>query len=257
MNNFDHDEKIIEDLIRNDGYFIVHDQKLDDEKLLTFLTEEIKVLPTDQTTIITITGGPGSGKTTLKNNLLDKLKEQRYFADSVSGEDFNILDRENRDAQIAAGADPLLYKDFNSLKYAIRTIKEKKTIIVPVYDRQTGSALIDREKNLFHEIADNLHFFFLDSDFQPLENPDYRIYLYVPTAIRRENRIRRDAKKQKNANEQSIRNEFDFRLASQYYPYTIPHAEKADLLILAQPAPAPHGYKYSYKSLYTVYKRKR
>lgn len=222
------------------------------ERIIHLLTSE----HIDKPVIVTITGGPASGKSTLRTNLLEKLKMLEFHADYVSTDDFGMFrDRIERDQKIADGLDPYDAKDWKYLEKIIVAVREGKSIAAPIYDEKTGAAVGVGEENFPHRIPSNLDFFFIEGDFQPLIDPDIRIYFHVPTLIRRENRVMRDLAKRNGKSREAVEQSFDYRLTSQYYPHTLPHAERADILIITQAVKTstnrPHPYRYTY----TVYQR--
>src|SRR5438105_5041827 len=86
------DEKLQE----NKDYQHLNDEPLDDTGLYNLLTSHLlKILEENsQASIVTFTGGPASGKTTLSQILCRRLMDQGYSADFISTDGFNKFTRE-------------------------------------------------------------------------------------------------------------------------------------------------------------------
>lgn len=229
--------------------------QIDDQSLLEYLTSEILGLSGEGTKIITITGAPASGKSILREMLIQNLKILGYEADYVSTDDFGKYGRIERNQKIADGAVPLDMKDFALLQRIIDNIKQGAPTRAPVYNETTGDAVVVGEENFPHRIPASLSFFFVEGDFQPLHNPDFKIYLHVPTDIRRENRIRRDLEKRGESDPEKIKKSFDQRLITQYYPYTLPQAGNADVIIATSASAPIKVHKYHNVYSYDIYER--
>jgi uridine kinase len=256
MNNKpNRDEEAIKGIIKSRDYTLAAPSRIDSEALLDFLISQLKALYKNQTIIVALTGAPGSGKTILVEQLINKLTNASHLSDFTQTDSYNILHRGQRNKLIAEGKKtPLEVKDFALLNRIVKEIKEGKTVRTPIYDEVTGDAVVVGEKNFPHHVPANLHFFFVEGDYQPLDNPDMTIYLHLPTDIRRENRVERDLAKRKSyGGADAIRKSFNDRLESQYYPYTLPQATKSDIIIVAQANPAPADHPYRHKYAYDVY----
>jgi uridine kinase len=254
--NLDRDENEIQRIIRSGEYSLVTEKPLNDEELTSFLVQTLEAHHKANGVVATFTGAPASGKTTLTENLIEQLKTEGHPADIVRTDDFNLYHRGERNKRIAEGADPLEVKDFVLLKRIVADIGQGKAVNAPVYDEATGDAIVVGEANFPHQINAGLHYFFIEGDFQPLDTPDVRFYLHLPTAVRRENRIERDIEKRGGyGDREAIGKSFDARLESQYYPFTLPQAAKSDVLIISEASQAEAGHKYRHKYRYQVYKR--
>lgn len=249
----DKDEQIIENL--KTTHRKLHEFSTDKD-LIDFLAGIFEENYKNSTYIITLTGGPGSGKSTLREELIRKLEEDGHKSDYVSTDDFGMYGRVERNQKIAEGATPLEVKDFQYLNKLIDKIKLGNSVKAPVYNEATGDAIVVGEENFPHTIPANLHFFIVEGDFQPVINYNTSIYFHVPTPVRRENRVERDMEKRNGGDPEKIRESFNFRLDSQYYPYTLPAAKKADYLICVESKESPENHAYRTHYIYSVYKNK-
>lgn len=253
--DFSRDEKIIEKILEN-GIFEKISSSLSDQSLVDILVSKLETYYKEKTVIVTLTGGPGGGKSTLRKHLIQKLEAHGHPTDYVSTDDFGLYTREERNRLIAEGKiNPWTAKDWVLLNMLVDEVREGKSVKAPVYDEATGDAVVVGEENFPHILKPHLHFFIIEGDFQPVENVDVKMYFHVPTDIRRENRVVRDIAKRNGGDPDKIKQSFDFRLESQYYPYTITQAEKADIFIVTIAEKTESGdnpFVYSY----TAFERK-
>ncbi len=254
MDNHVRDEQTIKKLI-SEKRFLPFFTRLNDIQLVSELVKKLESHFQGKAVIVTLTAGPGAGKSTLREHLIDRLERNGHTADYISTDDFGLYTREERNRLIAEGKiNPWTAKDWVLLNKLVDEVREGKSVKAPVYDEATGDAVVVGETNFPHTIKPNLHFFIIEGDFQPIENVDVQIYFHVPTDVRRENRVVRDMAKRNGGDSEKIRQSFDFRLESQYYPYTIPNAEKADMLIVADAQPSKRG-EYPFIYSYSIYKK--
>lgn len=234
MDDSSRDEKIIQKLI-DGGKFKKVLSNMSDDSLVQEIVSKLTQLFTNQTIVITLTGGPGSGKSTLREHIIQQLEMAGHAADYVSTDDFGLYSRAKRNKLIAEGKmNPWTAKDWILLNNLVNKIKKGESVKAPIYNELTGDAVVVGEENFPHNIPRNLHFFIIEGDFQPVSRVDVKIYFHVPTDIRRENRVVRDLTKRNGGNREEIVKSFDFRLDSQYYPYTLPNVEKSDILIMTK-----------------------
>lgn len=250
MNDLTRDQKIIEAFLARETTLV--NQYTTDDDFIHFFADTLSSLKKENVSVIVVTGGPGSGKSTFVKNVIQLLQERGIQADSVTTEDFNIHDRSTRDELIKNGANPLDFKDFKHLNDLLKKVKSGETIHVPVYDRASGKAM-DLDDHT-HVIPGHLDFLFIEGDFQPVDNPDLRIYFHVPTNVRRENRTTRDLAKHALKTADEVKESFDFRLESQYYPYTLPHHTIADFIINVSAESRKNG-EYDFIYSYDIHKR--
>lgn len=251
------DEKEIQRILESGNFISITENLINEKGLVNFLASELISTYNKQTIISTITGAPASGKTILVKALVQKLTDNAQSSDFTQTDSYNILHRQERNQLITDGKKtPLEIKDFALLKHIVKKIRQGEKTNAPVYDEATGDAVVVGEKNFPHHIKADLHFFFIEGDYQPLDDAAVKIYLHLPTDIRRENRVERDLEKRGGYGDaEAIRKSFDGRLETQYYPYTLPNAEKSDFLIIAQANPAPQNHTYRHQYFYKVYKR--
>ena len=250
MTDLNRDEAIVANIIKS-PVFTNLVKGLTDQTLIAYLIQKLKKLHINKTIIVTLTGGPGSGKSTLREQLIIALEKDGHSADYVSTDDFGLYTREERNRLIKEGKiNPWTAKDWVLLNMLIDEVREGKSVKAPVYDEASGDAVVVGEENFPHIIKPRLHFLLVEGDFQPVEHVDLKIYFHVPTDVRRENRVVRDLAKRNGGDIEKIKQSFDFRLESQYYPYTLSNAEKADVLIVTDAQPSgqldnPFTYYYS------------
>lgn len=247
---FSRDQDIIETFLAQETKLL--NQYTTDNDFIQFFVDTLSSLKKENITVIAVIGGPGSGKSTFVKSVIEKLQKKGIHADSVTTEDFNIHDRKTRDNLIKKGANPLDFKNFKHLNMLLEKVKSGETIHVPLYDRTTGKAM-DLE-NHTHVIPEHLDFLFVEGDFQPVESPDLRIYFHVPTDVRRENRVTRDLAKHALKSAREVRESFDFRLESQYYPYTLPHHASANIIVNVSAEKKRNG-EYEFTYFYNVHKK--
>ncbi len=232
--DYERDEVIINELTSGLQFQQISTKNYNDQELVSFLASKIEPLFKDQTIIVTLTGGPGSGKTTLMGQLIERIREDHHPADFIITDDFSLYDRKKRNEILRETKDPLKVKEFNLLNKIVNDVKFGRESIAPVYDDLTGDAVEVGPDNFPHKIAAGLHFFFVEGDFQPVKAVDFKIYYHVPTNVRRENRIRRDLQTRGWNNSEEVIKSFNERLELQYYPYTIKTASDASVLITTE-----------------------
>lgn len=252
------DELEINRLTQFGDYSEVNKKPFSDSELQAFLQKSIIKLYTGRPIVISLIGAPASGKSILVDHIIKWLNSQGHLSASICFDGFNLLTRKERNEKIKQGLKPDKVKDFELNRQIIEAVREGKQVLAPVYNELTGDAII-RPKNEWYKLEANLHFLIEDGDFQPPDNPDLKIYLHVPTLVRRQNRIERDLKTRHLGNSvpataESIGKSFDYRVNTQYYPYTFPNAAKSDILIITIVKKAKnHTYAHHYS--YKVYKR--
>lgn len=252
------DEVYIDNLIRNGEFKLIDEKKITHNDLLNFLVSTLEPLYKGKTAVVTITGAPASGKDTLVQNLTEAFSQVNHPTGSIDTDGFNKDTRINRNNKIKEGVSPLDVKDFGFAKEIVAKIRQGNAVKVPLYHEETGEAII-APLDTWKQLPAGLHFLFFSGDYQPLDDPDYRMYFHVPTKIRRDNRVRRDVdNRQGYGDAEAIVKNFDERLASQYYPFTLPQAEKADILIIATPEnPNEPADKEKNSYTYHVFKQEK
>ncbi len=238
-------------------YFSPRDTQLSDETVCEVLAQELIRSYHNQTCIVTLTAAPASGKQVFSEALMQKLRDLGHSIDAIDTDDFVKYTREERYGRLAEGMPVIDKYAFDYLNKIVQYAREGKTIQAPIYNEATGEAFAIGEDKFPHTIPAGLHFLLVTGDFQPVPDPDLRIYLHVPTDIRRANRVERDLQKRGVSDAEGIKKSFDERLATQYYPYTLPQAEKADILLVVTPKQPEKGSSYRVKYEYSTYVRKQ
>lgn len=201
---------------------------MNENGLLDYLALEIKKLFKEETVIICLIGGPGSGKTTLSKKISAKLGS----ADVISTDDYVIGDRQFRREKIE-GQDPLLKYDFKFMNKKIDEIKslsDDEVVKVPTYDENTGIAIAQGEDNYSHKIS-KINFLIIEGDFQIVSNPDLVIFLDVEDKVRLSNRINRDKITRNESETEKIKENFELRQKLQFIPHTLPVRDTADIIV--------------------------
>ncbi|MCL5073087.1 MAG: hypothetical protein M1308_19695 [Actinobacteria bacterium] len=218
--------------------------KMNEEQLLSYLSDYLRSIPKEGTKVITLIGGPASGKGILAKKMATILGRTAV----LSTDNYLVGDRNYRRTNIEdPGLSPLKKYDFDFLKKQIEDImklQDGEEIRIPIYDGHTGIAISQDPNNkpdpstYPEEIQGRQDFIIVEGDFQelPEEIIDKLIYLHVNDKTRRENRLHRDSAK-RNADVDSINKNFDSRQKTQFIPFTLPQKDKAHLVIEVDPQP--------------------
>lgn len=244
-------------LDNNPQYHRLGKKDLHNEDLISLLIPHLKAIITknSKATIITLTGGPASGKTTLSEKISSELTSQGFQTEFIATDGFNEFTREERNTRIKEGADPLSVKNWNLLKEIIAKVRAGEAVKAPEYDSRTGLA-IARPQNEWKQLPSNLACLIIDGDFQPLDDVDYKMYFHVPSKAREEIRVQRDLLEREGYGDAAaIRKSFHARQTSQFYPHTFPHAGAADLIISVEPVSEQNNKGHLYKYLYNVFEK--
>ena len=178
--------------------------------------------------VIAITGGTGSGKTTLVQSIIDKIPNKKILylsSDSYYKHNpklsFSEREKINYDEPEAV--------DFNLLKQHISDLKEGKCIKVPKYCfkthlRKNEYSLASPKKTLFIEGILILSNFELRKEF------NLKIFLECDRDLRLKRRVYRDVN-QRGRNEKDVIDLFSKRLDSMHKEYVIPVKKYCDIII--------------------------
>lgn len=221
-------------------------QGLDAEQLQEYLSSVIgRVRRDGAVAVVSLVGGAGSGKSTLARALVAFLARQGLAADTISTDDYNRGDRKWRWEQFeGAGGnqvrDPMGKWDFDFMNQKIDAIRANRdphrTVKVPTYNQTTGVAIAEGEAHYKHAVP-MVDVLIVEGDMARVRDPDLRIYLHAPDALRLQNRLARDLQ-HRNTNgedEQKVRDNFALRHRNQHVPYTLPAAAQADVLAVIMP----------------------
>lgn len=235
-----------------------------EEQLLNALVEAVTKINKTGTKVISLVGGPGSGKTTLASS----LKEHLTGSEVISTDDYVRGTRAFRRNEIErAGLDPLFEYDFGFMKDQVKSIvglPEGATVKIPQYNYQTGIALSadpdetpNQEK--YQRQVGRLNFLIVEGDFQPLERADIDtlIYFDVPDNVRLQNRVGRAVNQRAETTAQDVIDNLNFRQKNQTKPHTLPNRAIADWVIKVNATPLESDslgrrFQYSYDLLQAV-----
>lgn len=247
------DDLEIEELLQKGKLELIRGE-LTDEELIELLISTLEPLYQGSASVVTLTGGPASGKDTLGEYLEKALVNANHPTGRIDSDGFNIGTRKERES-IVKSQGTLAVKNFAKAKEIVEKVREGQAVRVPDY-KKSGEALIVPEEE-WRELPAELHYLLFTGDLQPLDDPDYRLYLHVASRTRRMNRIDRDMKERQGYGDaESIGINFDGRQEIQFYPHTLPNVEKADLLIIATPQDlSKPADKEKNKYTYRIYKK--
>lgn len=230
---------------------------IDAEQLVQNLSEQFKAIRKNGTKIISLIGGPASGKGTLAVMLAQALGS----AAVLSTDNYLKGDRNYRRTNIEnPGKDPIEKYDFDFLRQQVQIIaalREGEFVGIPEYDGVSGIAIGQDPNNLpdtnsYPRKIGKVDYVIVEGDFQPLESDviDSLVYLDVPDEVRLVNRVHRDLRERGESAEKSIIDNFNHRQTTQFLPHTLPNREKADIVIQvkAMPLAAPtEDRKFDYR----------
>ena len=224
------------------GDFNKVEEGLDDEALHNYLVDRIKDITSQETKIITLVGGVASGKTTLAKGLVERLGS----ADSITTDAFAAGTREYRHTQYGKVENKYDLNLFRDKIEALKQLQDGETLRLPQYDEITGIAAAAGEEN-FPKIVHKVDYFIIEGDFNFSEGrEDLAIYFHVPDEIRTKNRVARDVEQRGWVDTEKLEHDIRVRDEKQHFPFTLPNAEKADILITV----SENQGKYSY-SIYS------
>ena len=215
--------------------FELQESNVDTDQAVNYVTTVIRGLQIDRVKIVSLIGGAASGKSTLRQSLIERLNQKELSTDYISTDDFSRGNREWRWANFEGkgDVDPIGKYDFDFLNEKLRQIKENqdsdKTIAVPTYDQATGLAIDAGEENYTHHVG-KVDVLIIEGDFHPVEEPDMVVYLHVPDDQRLQNRVNRDVE-HRGGDPEKTTNSFNFRHLTQHLPHTLPSIEKADIVL--------------------------
>jgi uridine kinase len=233
-------EDLVEATLREN--FKLQKSGLTSEQVSRLLTQTIQDLPLEGVRVISIVGGPASGKGTLVGALTSGLNQAGLRADSIGTDDYNLGTRAWRWER--EREDPISLKDFALLNRhiaAIMRLNEGETVAVPVYDQPTGLAIEVGEENFPHKVG-KVDVLFVEGDFDAVDNPDLLVFLDVPMETRMQARIDRDLKERGEVNPKKVASSFKSRHEKQYVPHTAPAIKRANLVLRVHPTPEAWNY---------------
>tara|TARA_B100001113_G_scaffold353839_1_gene360462 strand:+ start:4609 stop:5217 length:609 start_codon:yes stop_codon:yes gene_type:complete len=178
--------------------------------------------------IIGVTGGTGSGKTTIINKITKEsgIKEICYLSSDSYYKDNSKLEFEKRDKLNYDTPEAI---DFNLLINHISALKKGLEINVPNYCFSThlrlkNTSLFSPKKILIIEGI------LILTNKELRESIDYNIFLDCPRNIRFERRLKRDVS-ERDRNYEDVVNLFKNRLDSMHELYVEPVKKYCDLII--------------------------
>ncbi len=183
----------------------------------------------NNTYIIAITGGSGSGKTFLCDKLTEQFGEDRILKIEVDSYYKNLahLKMEEREKNNFDHPDAF---EFDLLSEDLNKMKNSKRISIPLYNykthtRKNESKLIDRRYNII--LLEGIF-----STYKPnIRNMLYlNVFIDVPNKIRKNRRIKRDSQKRDRTLE-SIEYQYTTTVEPMYEKYVEPTKKYSDLII--------------------------
>ena len=216
----------IKKLIKEKDYKLVVGD-IDDSRLYEILVSKIKKTKSNGTSIVVLVGGVASGKTTLARELVKKLKS----ADSITTDAFAAKTREYRHKNYGKVDKKYDLKLFNKKISELRSLDKGESMRFPVYDGKTGIAAAAGEENFPKQVS-KTDYFIIEGDFNFLDDPSLFIYLHVPDEVRINNRIARDKEQRGWDDIEKLKQDIRVREEKQHFPFTLPFAEEADVLLL-------------------------
>ena len=234
-------DTFIKKLLRKNNYVLVKND-IDDDRLYTLLAGKIKSIKKGGTVVVSLVGGVASGKTTLAKQVLKKLKS----ADSITTDAFAAKTRDYRHKNYGNIEKKYDLKLFNRKVKKLKSLKQHETMRFPSYNEKTGIAAAAGEKN-FPKIVRKVDYFLIEGDFNFLVDPDLLMYLHVPDDVRINNRVNRDKEQRGWDDLQKLKADIKIREEKQHFPFTLPYAEQADILIIVKETNGNYNY--------TVYKK--
>ena len=225
--------------------------------VLSVIGEEIQKIDRAETLVVSLVGGAACGKTTLARKLTEYLAEWRE--EIISTDDYSLGTRNYR--QVKLGEEkPLLKYNFQLLNLIVSQIvalQSHQVLEIPVYNPENGAGVplhpYVREKKskskddyLSRQIVGPIDLLIVEGDLQPLQSVDYIIYLHLSDDMRLQNRIRRDLSVRNYPDTQAIAESFAVRQTYQHKLFTLPVAEKANILLWAHSDPPCSQLKYCY-----------
>jgi len=185
--------------------------------------------------IVAIIGGAAAGKSTFSRSVTKMVNPNTVI---ISTDDFVIGTRDYRNLNFSDSS-PLSKYDFDLLRAKLEDLKvvgSNEQVHLPMYDDSTGAAVpIIGEKNpdVYKSkiIEGPINLIIIEGDFLPDCALDILIYLHIPDEIRLENRVQRDLEKRGYLKSSDIKTNFNIRQKKQHFPYTLPVAMKADIIL--------------------------
>lgn len=243
----------------------VVEKGLNNEELVKKLASRIRKLnKKNGLVIVTLIGGPASGKTTLSKLLVAELGEE---AVTLSTDSFVKGDRAWRRTHIEnQRRTPLDKYDpeyLSSLIAEISRLNDGEELGVPKYDNRTGVATgADPKKQPDSsryptKIRGLKKYLIVEGDFQFIEDPDYNIFLDVDDDVRLGNRLHRDKIKRRehhndDKHDEIVKENFDLRQKTQFFPYTLPQKKLADSVVKVHAQKGLETDKYIFEYSYDI-----
>lgn len=186
-----------------------------------------------KTTIIGVSGGSGSGKTTF-SRLLHEAFCARFGADhcAILAQDHYYIDQS---AKFKGDGDPTVNFDhphaidFALIETHLKQLKAGKSVDVPIYDFTTHSRALNT--NLFTSrrvvIVDGM---LLLSQAILLPLFDYRIFIDTPEKVRYERRLRRDVR-ERGRTPEGVEKQFKAQVKPMHDEFIEPSKDSADEVV--------------------------
>jgi len=240
----DKSEEKIEQVLQK-GYRQIADH-ITLKELSQIIFDHLKLVPGDKTKVVSFIGGAASGKTSIVKSIVSDSTKRNLNAGSFSTDDFLVGDRAYRREHFEGKA-PLSKYDFDFMNTKIRAIKDNVDqdiqIGIPIYDGKTGKAIAYGEESYPNQIGP-VELLIVEGDFDMVDDDDLKIYFHVPDRIRLQNRLNRDRQSRDDKTNSQVEENFMLRQTTQHELYTLPTAEKAQMIIVADLKEGEEEYRF-------------
>jgi uridine kinase len=177
--------------------------------------------------IIGITGGTGSGKTTLVSKLTAHFKEEQL---SVISQDsyYKKTDNLSEEERIALNFDHPNAIDFDLLSKQLQQLKNKETIAQPIYSFLTHNRTLETKKTTPRKII-IVEGILIFNDKRILDLFDLTIFVDADANKRLKRRIKRDAEERGRSREE-VTTRYQATLKPMHDLYIEPFKKSADFI---------------------------
>lgn len=233
----------------NSGQFVLVEDDCSLARAIFLATERMEAASENRPLLVSLVGGAASGKSTFAAHLAKFLNAHGRNALVVSTDDFLLGTRKER--QQIEEENPLQKYNFHLMKQvllAVTKLAPGESICIPTYNPVNGAGIPPgyslntahsfkvpttwSESYRVREVVAGVDCIIVEGDFSSPLPSDFAIYLHVDDEARLKRRIHRDLSSRRYpGGEEIIVKSFERRQKIQHYPFTLPIAQVADLLI--------------------------